>query len=222
VGGNAAAGDTILVTSTNTSGTAVRLTLDKTVLGTFTPTGHIFVYGQGGKNTITLQPYVVGKTSYYIFVPALLHGEGSGGDHISAAGNAANNVLTGHGANEVLTGGQGRDLLIAGTGAAALNAGVGDDLLIGGWSNYDFSSPGMTYDQKLTAPVAAAEARTLPPGCQAEPVQAEASESRLRSTAVPPGTARCSASCVGWRTWPGARTSRRCPRSRRRKRVSCW
>jgi hypothetical protein len=152
VGGNAAGGDTILVSATSTSGKTVGVTMNKTSLGTFTPTGHIFVYGQGGKDTITLQPDVVGKTSYYIQVPAFLYGEGSGGDHISAAGSAANNVLTGHGANEVLTGGQGRDLLIAGTGAATLNAGAGDDILIGGWTNYDIgSSSGMTYDQQLAA-----------------------------------------------------------------------
>src|SRR5262249_50810447 len=136
----------------NTSGTTVRVTLDKVSLGTFTPTGHILVYGQGGKDTIKLQPYMVGSTSYYIHVPALLYGEGSGGDHISAAGSAANNVLSGHGSNEVLTGGHGRDLLIAGTGAATLNAGVGDDILIGGSTNYDIgSNPGMTYAQQLAA-----------------------------------------------------------------------
>ena len=84
-------------------------------------------------------------------VPAFLYGEGSGGDKISAAGSAANNVLSGHGANEVLTGGHGRDLLIGGTGAAMLNAGSQDDILIGGWTNYDIGSAGMTYDQKLAA-----------------------------------------------------------------------
>jgi len=99
-----------------------------------------------------LKPYVVGNnTYYYIQVPAFLYGEGSGGDKISALGSAANNVLSGNGANEVLTGGQGRDLLIGGTGAATLNAGVQDDLLVGGWTNYDIGSPGMTYDQKLAS-----------------------------------------------------------------------
>jgi hypothetical protein len=95
---------------------------------------------------------VVGNTNYYLEVPALLYGEGSGGDHISAAGSAANNVLTGHGTNEVLTGGHGRDLLIAGTGAATLNAGVGDDIFIGGSTNFDIgSNSGMTYDKQLAA-----------------------------------------------------------------------
>jgi hypothetical protein len=152
IGGNAAGGDTILVTGANTSGTAVNVTMNKIALGTFTPTGHILVYGQGAKETITLQPDVVGKTTYYIQVPALLYGEGSGGDHFNAAGSAANNVLTGHGTNEVLTGGQGRDLLIGGTGAATLNAGTEDDILIGGSTNYDIgSNSGLTYDQQLAA-----------------------------------------------------------------------
>jgi Ca2+-binding RTX toxin-like protein len=60
-------------------------------------------------------------------------------------------VLSGHGSKEVLTGGQGRDLLIGGTGAATLNAGSQDDILIGGWTNYDIGRAGMTYDQKLAA-----------------------------------------------------------------------
>jgi len=62
----------------------------------------------------------------------------------------------GHGTNEVLTGGLGRDLLIAGTGTATLNAGSADDILIGGWTNYDLYNltgynTALTYDQKVTA-----------------------------------------------------------------------
>jgi hypothetical protein len=151
VGGNAAGGDTITVSATDKTGKTVDVTVNSTDYGKFTPTGHILVYGQGGRDKITLKPYVVGSTNYYIQVPAFLYGKGSGGDKISVAGSAANNVLTGHGSSEVLTGGHGRDLLIGGTGAATLNAGVGDDLLIGGWTNYDISSAGMTYDQKLAA-----------------------------------------------------------------------
>jgi hypothetical protein len=60
-------------------------------------------------------------------------------------------VLTGHGSKEVLTGGRGRDLLIGGTAAATLHAGTQDDILIGGWTNYDISSTGLTYAQKLAA-----------------------------------------------------------------------
>ncbi len=148
VGGSAAGGNTITVTATDTTGKALDVTINSTDFGTFKPTGHLFVYGQGGKNSITLKPHAVGVTSY-IKVPAFLYAEGSGGDKLSAVGSAANNVLTGHGNNEVLICGKGRDLLIGGTGAATLNAGAQDDILIGGWTNYDISSSGMTYDQKL-------------------------------------------------------------------------
>jgi hypothetical protein len=151
VGGNAAGGDTITVKATDTTGKTVRVTVNSLSFGPFTPTGHILVYGQGGNDKITLKPYVVGTTRYFIQVPALLYGEGSGGDQISAAGSAANNVLTGHGSNEFLTAGHGRDLLIGGTGAATLDADFADAILIGGWTNYDISSSGMTYDQKLAA-----------------------------------------------------------------------
>jgi PKD domain len=150
VGGNMAGGDTIAVSATDTTGKVVNVTLNKIFLGNYAPTGHILVYGQGGKDSIKLNPYVVGNNrSYYIQVPAFLYGEGAGGDKISAAGSSANNVLSGHGTNEVLTGGEGRDLLIGGTGAATLNAGAQDDILIGGWTNYDITSAGSTYDQKL-------------------------------------------------------------------------
>src|SRR5262249_52403207 len=140
VGGNAAGGDTIDISATDKTGRSVSVNVNGISLGTFTPTGHIFVYGQGGRDKITLKPYVVGKNQYYISVPLFLHGEGSGGDKTSAAGSAANNVLTGSGTNEVLTGGQGRDLLIGGAGTATLNAGTQDDILIGGRTNYDIGS----------------------------------------------------------------------------------
>ena len=39
----------------------------------------------------------------------------------------------------------------AGGEGRTLNAGVGDDILIGGWTNYDLGSSGMTYDKKVAA-----------------------------------------------------------------------
>jgi hypothetical protein len=41
--------------------------------------------------------------------------------------------------------------MVVNTGAATLNAGAGGDILIGGWTNYDLSSSGPTYDQKLAS-----------------------------------------------------------------------
>src|SRR5262249_20439970 len=154
-----AGGDTITVKAVDTSGTSLNVKINNTNLGNFTATDHIFIYGQGGSDTISLKPYVVGNNTSYIKVPAFLYGEGSGGDKLNAAGSAADNVLVGHGMNETLTGGQHRDLLIAGTGWATINAnnaGSAGDILIGGWTDYDlYDATGYntatTYDQKLTA-----------------------------------------------------------------------
>ena len=120
-------------------------------LGNFKPTDHILVYGQSGTDTIQLKSTAIGKTTYYVAVPAFLYGGGTGSDTLDARGSTANNVLTGGGGKNTLYGGLGRDLLIAGLGASQLNAGSGDDLLIGGWTAYDLTSSGMTYDQKLAA-----------------------------------------------------------------------
>src|SRR5262249_6848094 len=71
VGGPAAGNATITVTAMDTTGKALDVTINKTDFGTFKPTGHILVYGQGGKNQITLKPFAVGTTGY-IKVPAFL------------------------------------------------------------------------------------------------------------------------------------------------------
>src|SRR5262249_39888586 len=91
VGGNAAGGDAITISATSTTGKTVDVTINKTDYGTFTPTGHIFVYGQGGKDTITLAAY---KGSY-IVVPAFLYGEGRRGGKKQPAGGPANKQLCG-------------------------------------------------------------------------------------------------------------------------------
>ncbi len=153
VGGNLAGGDDIVLTPVDAAGT-INVIINHVSFGNFVPTGHIFVYGQGGADKITLRAAGSGTNTNFITVPAFLYGEGSGGDHINASGSTANNVLVGHGDKEVLTGGLGRDILIGGTGSATLNAGVGDDILIGGWTNYDIFTPGVstpTYDDKLAA-----------------------------------------------------------------------
>jgi CSLREA domain-containing protein len=150
VGGSVAGGDTITVTAMDSTGKVLDVMIGKTDFGTFKPTGHIFVYAQGGKNSVTLKQHAVGVIGY-IQIPAFVYAEGTGGDKLNATGSAANNVLVGHGNNEVLTGGQGRDLMIGGTGAATLIAGLGDDILVGGWTDYDVTSSGKTNDDKLAA-----------------------------------------------------------------------
>jgi hypothetical protein len=120
-------------------------------LGTFKPTDHIFLYGQAGNDTIQLASNKIMGTTYYITVPAFIYGSGTGNEIFSAAGSTANNVIVGGGGTNQITGGWGRDLLIAGLGASKLFAGSDQDILIGGWTDYDLSSTAMTYDRKLAA-----------------------------------------------------------------------
>src|SRR5207237_5996752 len=117
----------------------------------FTPTDHIFVYGQSGNDTIKLVSNQISGKVYYVSVPAFVYGGGTGNDTIDARGSTANNVLTGGAGKNTLYGGLGRDLLIAGLGASQLTAGSGDDILIGGWTTYYLTSTAITNDQKLTA-----------------------------------------------------------------------
>jgi hypothetical protein len=142
--------DTIILSPADSTG-GINVKYNGSSLGNFKPTGHILVYGQSGNDTIQLKSNTIGTTTYYIAVPAFLYGGGTGNDTLDARGSTANNVLTGGGGMNSLYGGLGRDLLIAGLGTSQLKAGSSDDILIGGWTNYDLTSSGMTYDQKLGA-----------------------------------------------------------------------
>jgi RTX calcium-binding nonapeptide repeat (4 copies) len=138
-----ARGGTVVVTPTDGTGTSVFVAMTiggKTVTtGPFAPTGHIFVYGRGGADTLQLATNSQGAT---IAIPALLFA-GSGKDTLSAAGSSANNVLVGGPSADRLMGGSGRDILIGGAGAARLQAGSGDDILIAGQTVYDASLPAL-------------------------------------------------------------------------------
>ncbi len=127
-------GATIVITPTNPTGTSVSVTVNGKAIpgGPFTPTGHIFVYGQSGKNIIE----EVANQGWLVAVPAILFA-GTGASTLSAAGSSANNILVGGVGADTLTGGSGRDILIGGGGAASLHAGKGDDVLIGGSTIFD-------------------------------------------------------------------------------------
>src|SRR5262249_9521055 len=101
IGSNLAGGDTIVVSAVDNSGTNLNVAINKVSQGNFKPTGHVFIYGQGGGDAVSFKPFVSGGKTYNIHVPAFIYGEGSGGDKFSVAGSDANNVLVGHGANEV-------------------------------------------------------------------------------------------------------------------------
>jgi Ca2+-binding RTX toxin-like protein len=141
--------DTIILSPADTTG-HINVNLNGVSQGSFLPTDHILVYGQSGNDTIQLATRTFGTTVYYITVPAFLYGGGTGHDVLDASGSSANNVLVGGAGRNDLFGGLGRDLLIAGLGASKLHAGSADDILIGGWTNYDLTSTAMTYDRKLT------------------------------------------------------------------------
>ncbi|HZZ78560.1 MAG TPA: autotransporter-associated beta strand repeat-containing protein [Gemmataceae bacterium] len=89
-------------------------------------TGHIFVFGQGGNDNITVSTAI----------PAIVDG-GAGNDVIDLSGNSANSILLGQDGNDILTGGTGRNILIGGLGTDSLTGGAGDDILIGGTTNFD-------------------------------------------------------------------------------------
>ena len=148
--------DTIIIRPANAKGSLnVTATLDGAwhaeSLGIFTPTDHIFVFGQSGNDVIALAAAETCRAVYHITVPAFLYGGGTGRVTLDARGSTASNVLTGGGGTNTLYGGSGRDLLIAGLGASTLNGGSAEDILIGGWTDYDLTSTSMTYDQKLKA-----------------------------------------------------------------------
>jgi hypothetical protein len=138
--------DTILIQPINTAG-GLQVTINGVVEGKFYPTGHIFVYGQAGNDTITLESAVLGGKTVYVAVPSMLFG-GTGNVTIDARGSSANNVLEGGGGNDVLYGGLGRDLLVGGQGMSTLNAGSGDDILIAGSTSFDAPT---NYDNNLKA-----------------------------------------------------------------------
>jgi hypothetical protein len=146
--------DTIILTPADTTGD-ITVNLNGTTsfngVSTFKPADHILVYGQSGNDTIQLVSKKIAGTTYYITVPAIVYGGGTGHEILSVTGSTANNVVIGGGGTNQITGGLGRDLLIAGLGASKLFAGSGGDILIGGWTDYDLTSTAMTYDQKLAA-----------------------------------------------------------------------
>jgi PKD repeat protein len=144
--------DTVILSPADTTGD-INVKYNGKSLGNFKPTDHILVYGQSGNDMIQLAGKQIKGRVYYITVPAFLYGGGTGKnkDILDASGSTANNVLQGGGGTNILTGGRGRDILIAGRGASQLHAGRQDDILIGGWTDYDLTSPGVTSDQKLAA-----------------------------------------------------------------------
>lgn len=112
----AASNDNIAVQYPGTAGKA-RVLINGVTLGTFSFTGGIYVRGQAGDDTITVDSALANAAFLY--------------------GDDGNDIVRGGGGNDVVQGNAGRDLLIGGKGNDSLNGGTGDDILIGGRTNYD-------------------------------------------------------------------------------------
>jgi hypothetical protein len=128
--GGTSGSDTITVTPADAQGT-VQVTLNGASLGTFRPTGHLFVYGQDGNDTIQLVSAVIGGQTVYVTESAMLFG-GAGNDTLDAGGSTANNVLVGGAGTNVLNAGLGRDLLIGGAGSDSFAAHGNGDIEVAG------------------------------------------------------------------------------------------
>ncbi len=102
-----AGGATVMIMPVTADGRSVSVTITAngktTHSGPFTPTGHIFVYGQSGNDVIE---EVANANGVQVAVPAMLFA-GSGNCTLSAAGSSANNVLIGGPGADILTGGSG-------------------------------------------------------------------------------------------------------------------
>jgi Ca2+-binding RTX toxin-like protein len=147
IGGTTAA-DVIQVQK-NPTGPGVRVILNGTMYGPFTPTGHIIVYAQDGSDVIQVHNQIT--------LPTLLFG-GDGNDVISG-GEGQNIVVAGAGVDTV-NGGGVRDLIIGGLGSDVLASKGDDDLLIAGTTSHDANevalcaimqewSSGNTYEQRV-------------------------------------------------------------------------
>ncbi|HUG91797.1 MAG TPA: hypothetical protein VML55_13245, partial [Planctomycetaceae bacterium] len=97
-------------------------------LGVYQPTGRLVAFGQDGNDVI--------EVSGSIGLPAWLYGDG-GND--SLKGGGGDDVLFGGSGDDLLVGGSGRDLLVGGTGADRIVGNADDDILIAGFTAFDYT-----------------------------------------------------------------------------------
>lgn len=133
------------------SGKKVKVTFGTALLGSFSPTGIMRVFGGAGNDAISIATGL--KRS------AELNGQ-AGKDTLT--GGIANDILLGGDGNDSLSGGAGRDLLIGDIGKDKLLGGDGDDLQVAGTTTQDANPAGLwslmkewtrtneTYTQRLS------------------------------------------------------------------------
>ena len=112
------AADTINVIPTK--GGRYGVTVNGYSLGnTFAPTGHIYVYGNGGSNTISVD----GNANAVVYA-------GVGASTVTTG--SGNDIIVGSAGIDRLNGGAGRDVIIGAAGADIIHGGDGEDLIIAG------------------------------------------------------------------------------------------
>ncbi|HVK09974.1 MAG TPA: PKD domain-containing protein [Gemmataceae bacterium] len=107
------------------SGLAVKLTINGTTYGPYSPTAGLTAFGQAGNDEIS-----VGNAT----LAGWLYGD-AGADTLTGGGQA--DLLLGGAGADVITGGAGRDVVIGGPGADAVFAGGGEDLMVDGTTSFD-------------------------------------------------------------------------------------
>jgi hypothetical protein len=126
--------DTIAITPM--AGGGVQVGMNLVNYGSFSPTGHVVIYGQTGNDIIKTAAQSISGVFTYVSVPLLVFA-GNGNDILNAMGSSVGNVLVGGGGADRLIGGRGSDILIGGSGKSTLQAGSGGDILIGGTTDFD-------------------------------------------------------------------------------------
>jgi len=136
--GGTTGSDTIAITPVVNNGVnnGVKVAMNFVSYGSFTPTGHVIVYGQSGNDIIKTAPLTINGVLTYVNVPLLIFA-GNGNDTLNVSGSMANNVLVGGAGSDTLFGGLGRDIEIGGSGPSTLHAGNWGDILIGGTTDWD-------------------------------------------------------------------------------------
>jgi predicted metal-binding membrane protein len=94
----------------------------------------LVVYGQGANDHIQVDKQLMLPTFLFAGNGANVHIEGGGGPTVEVGGS---------GGNDHLQAGTGRSILIAGQGGGHLQGSGGDDILIGGYTNFDNNLPAL-------------------------------------------------------------------------------
>jgi hypothetical protein len=123
--GGTESSDNITITPNGCEG-GIRVILNCVSLGTFSPTGRILVFAQGGNDDVQVSGSIGRTVEAY---------GGLGCDRLR--GGAGDDVLLGGDGDDLIIGGNGRDLLIGGIGRDRLVGNADDDILIAGTTAYD-------------------------------------------------------------------------------------